>query len=160
MDIDKIALRIASEKTARDSMFLKNLIHDLRSEIDRCKNVAKEFSLDEDTAEEGWKILKAIPALEKAISNISSARFSMKTAKTYPVKYFTRPDVKVGYGQYGLLDIENSDLTGEGLLAKMDEWKRAEGGVPEYVWNDMVPAMQKKGVRPPNGTRKISSVLE
>lgn len=160
MDIDKITERIASEKIAKDSPFLKNLIAEIRQKIDRCKAVAKEFSHNEQNAEEAWKILKVIPELEKVISNISAVRLASKIARAYPPHYFTRADVHIGPSKYGLIAIDDKDLTGEGLIAKMNEWKAVEGGVPESAWDDMVAEMKKKGVRPPAGIKKVSSVAE
>lgn len=161
IDIEKLSTKIASEKMAKDSQFLKNLAIKLQSEVSRCKEVAKEFGHDVDTAEEGWKILKAIPAIEKAVSEVLKARYAdnQKTARTYPNHYFIHSGVHVGPGQYGLIAIDNKDLTGEGLVAKMLEWKAVEGGVPEAAWDDMVLEMKKKGVRPPVGIRKVASGL-
>ena len=48
----------------------------------------------------------------------------MKAKKQYPSNYFLRKDVLPKANKFGLTDIENADLTTEGLIAKMKEWQK------------------------------------
>jgi hypothetical protein len=75
----------------------------------------------------------------------------------YPENFFVRPGVSMRARQYGLTEVENKDLTGFGLAAKMQEWQESEGGVDAYVYDDALFRMRVDGVRMPAGIRRLAS---
>ena len=55
----------------------------------------------------------------------------------------------------GLIDIENEDLTPEGLIAKMYEWDESEHGIDTYNYELVEKELAKAGVKMPTDIRKI-----
>lgn len=53
-----------------------------------------------------------------------------------------------------MIGVENEDLTGFGLAAKMEEWQETEGSVDAYVYDDAKKRMKMDGVRMPGGIRR------
>lgn len=73
----------------------------------------------------------------------------------YPSKYFSNPTVRSKAESYGLMDVENEDLTVMGLIAKLEEWQEAEHGVDAFIYDQAAKTLMKHGHRmPPGITRK------
>jgi len=55
-------------------------------------------------------------------------RIARELMARYPSDYFVNPGAESRAQRYGLMDVENEDMTGLGLAAKMLEWQESEGG--------------------------------
>lgn len=86
--------------------------------------------------------------MEDAIEEISMAK------KHYPARYFSRKAVIPKANEWGLTDIENEDLTTEGLIAKMMEWQKKYGGVDKYVYDLTAKTLEAKGRKMPKEIRR------
>ncbi len=76
----------------------------------------------------------------------------------YPVSFFKDKDNKALMERVeteGLMDIENEDLTPEGLIAKMYEWDESEHGVDSYNYELAEKELAKAGMTMPRDIRKI-----
>ena len=74
--------------------------------------------------------------------------------------YFRKPSTRYSFEtaqEYGLSGIENHHLTLEGLLAKMREWNRVEGGVEEYIYDITNKEIVKLGGKMPAEIRRIKN---
>ena len=78
----------------------------------------------------------------------------MRRYAGFPRSYFVYPGDKSRADSEGLIDIENADLTAEGLKAKMIEWDEIEHGVPRDIYNDALKRLRKMGERMPSGIRR------
>jgi hypothetical protein len=82
----------------------------------------------------------------------------VKASISYPSNYFFRPGARNWAGpHWGLMDIENDDLTGLGLAAKLQEIQEADGGVDAYIYDDAKERMIEDGVKMPVNIRRASS---
>lgn len=91
------------------------------------------------------------------IASVPLYHWDCHTAKTankkqivasYPNTYFkdsNNKDLLERASIYGLMDVENHDLTVEGLLAKMKEWNDAFGGVEAYVYDTTKKDLENMG---------------
>jgi hypothetical protein len=90
------------------------------------------------------------------------ARELVKLAKeltaAYPSKYFNNSGARSRANRTGLIDVENNDLTAPGLIAKLEEWQRLEGGVDGYVYDETAKALRMLGLRMPPGIQRAASV--
>jgi hypothetical protein len=77
-------------------------------------------------------------------------------AKSYPAKYFEHSGARNRANTYGLMDVENADLTAVGLIAKLEEIQEAEGGVSRFIYNDAQKRLMEKGFRMPPGIQKVA----
>ena len=66
------------------------------------------------------------------------------------------PDIIKKAETYGLMDIENEDLTPEGLIQKMIIWDEGEHGVEEYVYDITKRQLEDQGYKMPDDIRRIS----
>lgn len=78
------------------------------------------------------------------------------SSMTYPARFFTRPGAAAHARSYGILDVENEDLTAEGLAAKIRAWQEDEGEVPAYVYDDAAKRLKESGKAMPTGIRRAS----
>jgi len=85
----------------------------------------------------------------------------LKVAKelvaSYPSNYFKSSSARSRANQSGLMDVENEDLTAPGLVAKLEEWQKEEGGVDGYVYDETAKALMKLGLRIPPGIKRASA---
>lgn len=82
----------------------------------------------------------------------------MKTKKETPeLLYFINPSkfLLKKYEAYGILDIENEDLTPVGLIKKMEVWDEGEHGVEAYVYDITKRQLQRDGFKMPKEIRRI-----
>ena len=77
---------------------------------------------------------------------------------SYPSNYFKSSSARSRANQSGLMDVENEDLTAPGLVAKLEEWQKEEGGVDGYVYDETAKALMKLGLRMPPGIKRAASV--
>lgn len=66
------------------------------------------------------------------------------------------PDIIKKAETYGLMDIENEDLTPEGLIQKMIIWDEGEHGVEAYVYDITKRQLEDQGYKMPDDIRRIS----
>jgi hypothetical protein len=78
-------------------------------------------------------------------------------AKSYPAKYFEHSGARNRANTYGLMDVENDELTAVGLIAKLEEMQEADGGVSRFIYNDAQKRLMQMGFRMPPGIRKVAS---
>jgi len=71
-------------------------------------------------------------------------------------KYFKNPnpDIIKKAEYYGLVDIENENLTPEGLIQKMIEWDEGEHGVEEYIYDMTKKDLERQGYKMPDYIRR------
>jgi len=94
--------------------------------------------------------------------NVKAIRELIMTARElvsagFPSKYFTHSGSKQRADEFGLMDVENEDLTDEGLIAKMEEWQESEKSVPAFVYDDAVKLLKKHGKKIPSGITREAS---
>jgi hypothetical protein len=86
----------------------------------------------------------------------------LKVAKelvaSYPSSYFKSSGARSRANQSGLMDVENEDLTAPGLIAKLEEWQKEEGGVEGYVYDQTARALRGLGLRMPPGIKRAASM--
>jgi len=78
----------------------------------------------------------------------------------YPVSFFKDKDNKALMERVeteGLMDIENEDLTPEGLIAKMYEWDESEHGVEAGIYDLTKKELEEVGYLMPWDIRRIAS---
>jgi hypothetical protein len=73
----------------------------------------------------------------------------------YPVYFFNQQETKERADQNGLMDIENSQLTADGLIAKMLEWDESEHGVPANIYDMTADEIRRAGKEMPKEIRRI-----
>lgn len=67
----------------------------------------------------------------------------MKTK--YPSIYFLNRLAMRKANDSGLTDVENEDLSNEGIYAKMREWQENEGGVSAHIYDITEKELQRRG---------------
>lgn len=67
----------------------------------------------------------------------------------------TQQDLYNKAEEVGLMDMENEDLTAEGLLAKMYEWDESEHGVDAYIYDETKKDLESHGASMPEDIRRI-----
>ena len=60
----------------------------------------------------------------------------------------------------GLIDIENEDLTPNGLKAKMREWDEGEHGVPSDIYDRSEAQLKESGETMPEGIRRLGKMVK
>jgi len=73
----------------------------------------------------------------------------------YPVYFFNRQETKERADAEGLIAVENTDLTADGLIAKMLEWDEAEHGVPANIYDMTADTLRQAGKEMPKEIRRI-----
>lgn len=73
---------------------------------------------------------------------------------SYPKNFFKRSSVISKANQFGLIDIENEDLTLKGLIQKAIEWDEEEHGIESYIYNVLKKDIEKLGGKMPKSIRR------
>lgn len=74
--------------------------------------------------------------------------------KTYPRKLFCKETVDTRCLGYDLTAIENHMLSAAGILVKMEEWQRKEGGVDSYIYDRTASDLKEHGVKMPKHIKR------
>lgn len=88
----------------------------------------------------------SIPELKDYESEVKS---TLKAESNYPSKYFKNPEYVEKAELFSLTDIENGDLTPEGLIAKMYVWQESEHEVEAYVYDMTKKELESAGYKMP-----------
>jgi hypothetical protein len=84
-------------------------------------------------------------------------RVAKEIVAGYPSNYFKNSPARSRANSYGLMDVENEDLTAPGLIAKLEEWQHDEGGVEAYIYDQTAKALRAYGFRMPPGIERMAS---
>jgi len=74
---------------------------------------------------------------------------------SYPINYFKNKNAKRKADMEGLVDVENGDLTLDGLVAKAKEWNETEHGIDADAYDDLKKDMAKKGGKIPANIKRL-----
>lgn len=93
-------------------------------------------------------------------SSVSYVDEKKVTESSYPADYFKTKDAAQKAGEVGIEDMENSDLTAKGLIAKMKAWDESEHGVPKGIYDATAKQLKSMGAEMPKSIRRIAEMKD
>jgi hypothetical protein len=104
------------------------------------------------------KYMKEHPDADKSKHRVvETKKVPAKDKARFPSNYFLNTRVRQKAEEGGLMDVEDEDLTVEGLIAKMREWQESEGGVEAYIYDQTKKRLQRSGKKMPSEIKRIAS---